>query len=50
MAQKRTGRKEIKIPLVIMTSGDTDSNTRQLLAENDNFGLEEGQVQIRLSG
>jgi len=46
MAQKRTGRKEIKIPLVIMTSGDTDSNTRQLLAENDNFGLEEGQVQI----
>ena len=29
-----------------MTSGDTDPLTRQLLADNDNFGMEEGQIQI----
>ena len=29
-----------------MTSGDTDAPTRQLLADNDNFGFEPGQVSI----
>mmetsp|Transcript_7725 Transcript_7725/g.7297 ORF Transcript_7725/g.7297 Transcript_7725/m.7297 type:complete len:726 (-) Transcript_7725:264-2441(-) len=46
MAEKKSGRKNIRIPLVIMTSGDTDPATRQLLTENNNFGFEEGQVQI----
>lgn len=36
----------ITIPLVIMTSGDTDPMTRTLLADNDNFGMEPGQIQI----
>lgn len=34
------------IPLVIMTSGDTDAATRRLLAENANFGLDASQVEI----
>lgn len=46
MAEEKTGEKNVKIPLVIMTSGDTDPMTRQLLADNDNFGMEEGQIQI----
>jgi UDP-sugar pyrophosphorylase len=35
-----------RIPLVIMTSGDTDAPTRQLLLDNTYFGLEESQVTI----
>ena len=46
MAHLKTGRKEVRIPLVIMTSGDTDAPTRQLLEDNDNFGFEPGQVSI----
>jgi len=46
MAQKKTGRDDIRIPLVIMTSGDTDPLTRQLIRDNNNFGFEEGQLQI----
>lgn len=46
MAHVKTGRKEVRIPLVIMTSGDTDAPTRQLLEDNDNFGFEPGQVSI----
>jgi len=46
MARKKTGRDDINIPLVIMTSGDTDPLTRQLLKDSDNFGFEEGQLQI----
>lgn len=46
MAHIKTGRDNIRIPLVIMTSGDTDPLTRKLLADNNNFGFEEGQVQI----
>lgn len=42
-ASKRLGR---RIPLVIMTSRDTDDGTRASLAANQNFGLEEGQVTI----
>jgi UDP-sugar pyrophosphorylase len=32
-------RTQSKIPLVIMTSGDTDQATRELLQQNNNFGL-----------
>jgi UDP-sugar pyrophosphorylase len=46
MARKITGRKNIKIPLAIMTSGDTDGPTRELLASNNNFGLHEDQLFI----
>lgn len=46
MAHLKTGKDHIRIPLVIMTSDDTDPLTRQLLAENDNFGFDEGQVII----
>lgn len=46
MAELKTGEKNIRIPLVIMTSGDTDPMTRQLLKDNDNFGMEEGQISI----
>jgi UDP-glucose pyrophosphorylase len=46
MAEVKTGEKNVRIPLVIMTSGDTDPLTRKLLKENDNFGMEEGQIQI----
>lgn len=37
---------DLAIPLVIMTSGDTDPMTRQLLADNDNFGMQPSQIQI----
>jgi len=46
MARKKTGRDDIRIPLVIMTSGDTDMPTRQLLKDNDNFGMDEDMVSI----
>jgi len=46
MAHIKTGRDDIRIPLIIMTSGDTDPLTRKLLEDNNNFGFEEGQVQI----
>ena len=46
MAEQKTGRSNVRLPLVIMTSGDTDPATRQLLADNNNFGFEDGQVQI----
>ncbi|MEI8294827.1 MAG: UTP--glucose-1-phosphate uridylyltransferase [bacterium] len=42
-ASKRLGR---SIPLLIMTSRDTDEGTRATLAANRNFGLEAGQVTI----
>jgi UDP-sugar pyrophosphorylase len=46
LARLKTGRNDIDIPLVIMTSGDTDPLTRQLLAEHDNFGMGDGLVHI----
>ena len=42
-ASKRLGR---AIPLIIMTSRDTDEGTRASLAANKNFGLEAGQITI----
>lgn len=46
MATKQSNNEAITIPLVIMTSGDTDPMTRKLLAENDNFGMQTNQIQI----
>jgi UDP-sugar pyrophosphorylase len=42
-ASSRLGR---AIPLIIMTSRDTDEGTRATLAANKNFGLSEGQITI----
>jgi UTP--glucose-1-phosphate uridylyltransferase len=39
--RERTGDSSITLPLVIMTSGDTDAPTRALLQQHDNFGLAE---------
>ncbi|KAL7541053.1 hypothetical protein ACHAXR_012370 [Thalassiosira sp. AJA248-18] len=46
MAHLKTGKDHIRIPLVIMTSDDTDPLTRKLLEDNKNFGFDEGQVLI----
>lgn len=46
LARQKTGRDDIRIPLVIMTSGDTDPLTRQLLADNNNFGMDDDMVTI----
>jgi len=46
LSRLKTGRNDIRIPLVIMTSGDTDSMTRKLLADNNNFGMEKDLVTI----
>ncbi|OII74059.1 uncharacterized protein cubi_02861 [Cryptosporidium ubiquitum] len=37
---------DISIPLIIMTSDDTDTMTRKFLEENDHFGLRGDQVYI----
>ena len=46
LARKKTGCDDIRLPLVIMTSGDTDKPTRQLLKDNDNFGMDEDMISI----
>jgi len=46
MAQKKIHHTAPPIPLVIMTSGDTDALTRQLLKDNNDFGMEPGQIKI----
>jgi UDP-sugar pyrophosphorylase len=46
LSRLKTGRDDIRIPLVIMTSGDTDPLTRQLLKDNDNFGMDDDLVTI----
>jgi UDP-sugar pyrophosphorylase len=46
LAKQKTGRDDIRIPLVIMTSGDTDPLTRQLLKENNNYGRDEDLITI----
>ena len=38
------------LPVVIMTSEDTDELTRKLLADNDNFGLRSSQINIVKQG
>lgn len=46
MSRHKMGNPNIRIPLVIMTSGDTDPLTRQLLAENHNFGMDDDLLTI----
>jgi UDP-sugar pyrophosphorylase len=46
LAKQKTGRDDIRIPLVIMTSGDTDPLTRQLLKDNNNYGRDEDLITI----
>lgn len=46
LANQKSGREDIRIPLVIMTSGDTDELTRKLLQENDNFGMDDDMITI----
>jgi UDP-sugar pyrophosphorylase len=45
-ARLKSGRDDIRIPLVIMTSGDTDPLTRQLLKDNDNFGMDDDMISV----
>ena len=46
MARLKTGRDDIRLPLVIMTSGDTDPLTRKLLADNNNFGMDDDMIHV----
>jgi len=46
MARQMNNDATIQIPLVIMTSGDTDKPTRELLAAHDNFGMHDDQITI----
>lgn len=46
MARTKTGRDDIRIPLVIMTSGDTDQPTRDLLKVNGYYGMDEDMITI----
>lgn len=46
LSRQKTGRNDIRIPLVIMTSGDTDPLTRQLLKEQNNFGMDNDMISI----
>jgi UDP-sugar pyrophosphorylase len=46
LSRLKTGRDDIRIPLVIMTSGDTDAQTRQLLQDNHYFGMDPDLVTI----
>lgn len=43
-----TGDDSIQLPLAIMTSGDTDAKTRELLEAENFFGLEPDQVSIMM--
>uniref|UniRef100_A0A7S2Y4M2 UTP-monosaccharide-1-phosphate uridylyltransferase n=1 Tax=Fibrocapsa japonica TaxID=94617 RepID=A0A7S2Y4M2_9STRA len=40
------GDSSITLPLAIMVSDDTDQKTRQLLADNNDFGMAPGQITI----
>mmetsp|Transcript_106203 Transcript_106203/g.307382 ORF Transcript_106203/g.307382 Transcript_106203/m.307382 type:complete len:464 (-) Transcript_106203:1068-2459(-) len=44
--RESTGDANIELPLVIMTSGDTDAPTRALLEQENNYGLSDSQVNI----
>lgn len=46
LAKQKSGRDDIRIPLVIMTSGDTDELTRKLLRDSNNFGMEDEMIKI----
>mmetsp|Transcript_15679 Transcript_15679/g.25065 ORF Transcript_15679/g.25065 Transcript_15679/m.25065 type:complete len:563 (+) Transcript_15679:1285-2973(+) len=40
------GNKELRLPLAIMTSGDTHEQTIKLLEDNDYFGMEKAQITL----
>ena len=42
--QKRCGDEHARLPLFIMTSGDTHEKTMKLINDNNRFGMEEGQI------
>ena len=46
LSRLKTGHDNIRIPLVIMTSGDTDPLTRKLLEDNDYFGMDRDLVTV----
>jgi UDP-sugar pyrophosphorylase len=46
LCKLKTGRDDIRIPLVIMTSGDTDAPTKALLKANKYFGMDPDLVTI----
>jgi UDP-sugar pyrophosphorylase len=46
LARQKTGRDDIRLPLVIMTSGDTDPLTRKLLEDNNNFGMDDDMIHV----
>ena len=46
LSMLKTGRKDVRIPLVIMTSGDTDAKTRELLEANDYYGVDRDLISI----
>jgi UDP-sugar pyrophosphorylase len=46
LANREGGREDIRIPLVIMTSEDTDDLTRKLLKDNNYFGKAEEMITI----
>jgi UDP-sugar pyrophosphorylase len=48
--QARYGKDGIKLPLCIMTSGDTNARTLQLLQENNYFGMDPAQVTLVQQG
>lgn len=37
---------DLTLPLVIMTSDDTDAKTRQLVEKEGRYGMAEGQITI----
>jgi UDP-sugar pyrophosphorylase len=45
-ARVQSGDDSITLPLAIMTSGDTDTQTRALLEAHSNFGMAEGQLTV----
>jgi UDP-sugar pyrophosphorylase len=46
LVNRRGGIADVRIPLVIMTSADTDELTRKLLKDNDSFGMAEEMITI----
>lgn len=44
--QKKLCKEGTKIPLLIMTSGDTHEKTIELLEKNNYFGMEKDQLTI----
>lgn len=45
-ARKTSKDESLELPFAIMTSGDTDEQTRQLLKFHNNFGMSESQLTI----